>query len=98
MIRTRVRTALVAAGIIAPFCEGFYGVSPAEDGIKTFETFENIAAANVAFYSKALAKAIAKNDDAKVSEVYAALQIADANVAYLQDQKMRFPFIVAEFY
>lgn len=98
MTLVRVRAALVAAGIIAPFCEGFYGVSPMEDGVKVFETFENIAAANVAYYSKALAKAVKSGDDSKVSEVYAALQVADANVAYLQDQKIRFPFIVAEIY
>lgn len=83
MIARKVRNALTAAGIIAPTCEAFGGIGPADFGIDAFNVTIAQARANVAYFSKAVRKVDA-NDYAALAEAFRKLDAAIMEVEMLE--------------
>lgn len=84
MLFTRVRIALVARGIVAPKCEAFGGISPADFGMDAYKLTVSAAKANVAYYSKALRK-VDGDDMAALADAFRKLDAATMEVEMLEN-------------
>lgn len=91
MILTNLKLAMIARGMRKPMCEGFYGMSPMEDGEKAFRLAEKMAAANVGYYNVKLRKAIAADNQDAAREALAGIRAAEAEVEMLQHARNTFP-------
>lgn len=83
MIARKLRTALTAAGIVAPKCVAFGGIGPADFGMEAYKLTLSEARANVAYFSKAMRKIDSENI-AALAEGFRNLDAAEMEVEMLE--------------